>query len=104
MPRRDEQGTTPPPANVTPDYGQTVGAAHIVEMLMEVQKTLGHLTATVEHLKKTSDDHSKKVEEHGRYIFAAIVVIGIAVAILGFTVSAAKDAMIALLQAQAPSK
>ena len=42
------------------DYGQTVGISHVVEMIMQMQETLGGVSANIDNLKTGLD---KKVEK-----------------------------------------
>lgn len=85
--------TTPPP------YGKVVSDAWVVEGMMQVQKSLGELTATVALLKSASDKQATKIDRISHIIVAAGVVLAIVTGIGGFFMSKIWDGVFALMKA-----
>ena len=96
----DKLGVTSPP-----DYGQTVSIGHVIEMLMQMQGTLGGLKSDIKHMNESLKDKpsksdlgaikdnlaekSTKSDTRAAVWNAAVVSIGILVAIIGAATAAA---------------
>ena len=101
MAKRPSPSSDTPPKEfpeVPPSYGRSVGDMHLVESMMQIQNSIGQLTASVEHLKTASDTQSRKLDKISHNVFAAGVVITIVVAIGGFFLNKVWDGVSLLLQ------
>ena len=67
-----------------PDYGQAVGIGHVVEMLMQMQQTLGGVKSDVGHLKDGMEGFGQRLSRVEKVVWCAIggVAVLIAVALL----------------------
>ncbi len=85
-PHETERETTPRelPSVPPPSYADSVGTMHLVETMMQIQKSIGELTADVRNMKATLDSHGKKIDRISHIIFAAAAVVTVLVAIVGF--------------------
>jgi hypothetical protein len=62
--------TTPPPTYPSGDY------TYVLEIVMNMQNTMGKLTEACESLKTASKSHGEKLEQIGKDVHAAKVVGG----------------------------
>ena len=69
-PPADEMEQTETPGRTAavhpPTYGETVGAMHVVEMMMQTQTSIGELKADVRNLTSRIDDLTSRIEDHVR--------------------------------------
>lgn len=86
----NEEGSAPKsfPA-VTPEYGQSVGSSHQIEMMMELQKTLSSLDTKVDRLIADVKDLGGRVRGleklwhmvlGGSFVVGAVISIGLTLA------------------------
>jgi hypothetical protein len=100
-PSRDRRvAAPPPPRQVPPEYPEVIGAAHLVESMMQIQQAIGELKSDVRHLTAASDKQSKKLDRISHIIFAAGVVMTIILAIGGFALNKMWDGMVTMVTQQ----
>ena len=87
--------TTPPPTQPSGDY------SYVLEIVMNMQNTMGKLTEAVENLKENQKEQRAKLEHIGKQIYAAIVVIVLIGSILGFFANSINNLLFHLLQTSA---
>jgi hypothetical protein len=87
--------TTPPPRLPSSDY------TYVLEIVMNMQNTMGKLTEAVENLKEGQKEQRTKLEQIGKQIYAAIVVIVLVGSILGFFANSINNLLFRLLQSPA---
>jgi hypothetical protein len=80
-------------------YANVVNEAWVVEGMMQIQKTLGELTATVSLLKSASEKQSTKLDRISHIIFAAGVVLTLLLSIGGFFLNKIWDGVFAMMKA-----
>lgn len=80
-----------------PAYAEGVAGAYLVESMMQMQKTLGELSASVEHLKSEADKQGAKLDRISHIMFASGVVLAILIAVGGFFLNKIWDGVFALL-------
>lgn len=97
-------GYEPPPqsfAEVPPSgYAQSVGIGHVVELMMQMQQSIGELKANVSHLKAASDKQSSKLDRISHIIFASGVVLAIVLGVGGFFLNKIWDGVFSLMVQQ----
>ena len=83
----DEQTKPPRLGAGTPaDYGQTVGIVHLVEMTMQMQRTLGELSADIRHVNDTLDKKARQVgSPSGGVNGMALSIVGFLLLAIGVT-------------------
>jgi hypothetical protein len=99
-PENNKETTPKQFPEVTPTaYAEAVGATYLVESMMQMQKSLGELTAHVTNLKTASDTHGTKIDRISHIMFAASVVLVIVLSIGGFFMNKIWDGVFALMKA-----
>lgn len=67
--------------------------------MMQMQQSLGALTASVDHLKTASDKQSDKLDRISHRIYAAGAVLAVILAGAGFFLNKIWDGLVLLLKA-----
>ncbi len=94
--RRPTTETTPRefPEVTPPSYAEAVGATYLVESMMQMQKSLGELTASVGMLKDTMKDQTKTLNWIKYIIFIAIG----ALFVIGYFIDSRFDQIMKVLE------
>ena len=86
----DEFPETPPP--------QLADWSWTLQMLMELQRTVGELSQSVETLTRQSKEHDKKLDRISHRIYAAVAVLTILGAALLWLLNAVSDEIVAVVK------
>lgn len=88
-PPREFPQTPPPPLT---DWSWSL------QMLMELQKTVGSLSQSVEMLTRQNKEHEKKLDRISHRIYAAVVVLTVVGAVLLWVLNAVSDEIVAIVK------
>ena len=69
-----------------------------LQMLMELQNTVGKLSQSVEMLTRQNKEHEKKLDRISHRIYAAVVVLSIVGAVLLWLLHAASDEIVTVVK------
>ena len=86
----DEFPETPPP--------QLTDWSWTLQMLVELQRTVGELSQSVETLTRQSREHDKKLDRISHRIYAAVAVLTILGATLLWLLNAVSDEIVAVVK------
>lgn len=81
---------TPPP--------QPTDWSWSLQMLMELQKTVGKLSQSVEMLTRQNKEHEKKLDKISHGIYAAVVVLSVVGAVLLWLLNAVSDEIVTVVK------
>jgi hypothetical protein len=84
--------TTP----LTFQSGGSTDYSFVLPTLMEIQRGIGKLDEAVNTLKSKADEQGKKLEGIDRKIYAAIAILAVCGAVLGFLINKGVDLLIQL--------
>lgn len=79
-----EREATPKSFAEVPPYRQAVDIGWLSESMMQMQKSLGELSANVQHLTTASNKQSTKLDRISHVLFAAAAVLAVVLTIGGF--------------------
>ena len=91
--RRDKAESPPEDFPETPPP-QPIDWSWSLQMLMELQRTVGELSQSVETLTKQSKEHDKKLNQISHRIYAAVAVLTIVGAVLLWMLNAVSDEIV----------
>ena len=91
--RRDKAESPPEDFPETPPP-QPTDRSWSLQMLMELQRTVGELSQSVETLKNESKEHDKKLNQINHRIYATVVVLTIFGAVLLWILNAVSDEIV----------
>jgi len=71
---------------------------YLVEMMMQMQHSLGELKSDVSHLKTASERHGEKLGRIEKILFASGVVLALLLSVGGFFLNKIWDGILVLLK------
>ena len=99
------------PSGPPPDYSETVGIVHLVEMQMQTHKAIGELTGDIRSINEKLNEQGKKIDSTERVtngirttLYVIGVVLVIVFTIVGFILDAFWDDIRELLMTHLAGK
>lgn len=92
-----------PPDAAPPDFAAPPSQTVVIETLLDIQRSLGVLTAQVENLRAASSTHDSKLDRLSHTVFAAGAVVAVLTALGGFVLSRIWDGVAELLRTLPPA-
>lgn len=93
-----EQVSPPRYPETTPPNLPSGDYSYVLEIVMNMQNTMGKLTEAVDNLKENQKEQRVKLETIGKQIYAAIAILVLIGGILGFFANSINNLLFRLIQ------